>query len=407
MIQVAAQLLRTSVISAAVRRPARSAAAVPSRMPMSAARSPRVICGAWSIARYSAGQQRAAPTARAPRRAAPRTALFGSIASACADTPSRASSNSPRASSSSPICASDPASAGSSSTALRKCSSASVGVALLPLDAGQLAVEERAVGRARDRRRVRLRRLVEPAGSRRVARACKPLLDCPEPQHFDAPRQIGQRRIDGERRLERGERVALAIQREQRLAAADQRRHIVVLRAELERAVEMRQRRLRVLARQLDVAERGFGRIERRLCLQRRRELALGVPEIAGLQERPAARFAACRQAVPASAGGTAGRMNSGNFGAVTTGTGASFGAHALRQHDRDQQTPSHHGHFIPRSQAGHGPTSARAMRATGAGRRRRSTPGRRASRAARRGRGDRRGRCARDRPHRRDRRSA
>src|SRR6185436_12064779 len=42
---------------------------------------------------------------------------------------------------------------------------------------------------------------------------------------------------------------------------------------------------------------------------------------------------------LPASDGGTVGRMKSGNFGAVTAGAGASFGAHALR---RTATTSSH-----------------------------------------------------------------
>ena len=48
-----------------------------------------------------------------------------------------------------------------------------VGVALLPLDGGELAIQERAVGRAGDRRRVGRARLVEPAGARRLARAAR------------------------------------------------------------------------------------------------------------------------------------------------------------------------------------------------------------------------------------------
>ena len=145
------------------------------------------------------------------------------------------------------------------------------GVALLTLDAGELAIEERTVGRARNRRQVGLVRLVETTGLRRLARARQPLLHGAEPEDFDAARQIGLRRIGGNRRFERRQRVDLAVEAEQRLAAADQRRHVAVLRIQLQRPIEMRQRRLRILLRQLDVPQRGFGRIERRHRLSARR----------------------------------------------------------------------------------------------------------------------------------------
>jgi len=48
-----------------------------------------------------------------------------------------------------------------------------VGVAFLPLDAAQLAIEKRAVRRAGDRGGIRLRRLVEPAGARGIARPAR------------------------------------------------------------------------------------------------------------------------------------------------------------------------------------------------------------------------------------------
>ena len=128
MIQVAAQLLRTSVISAASpRRPDDSRP--PSRMPMSAARSARVICGAWSMARYSAGSRASAALAltassrcverRRSARSPPRRRR-----------PSRPPRNrrAPRASRRSAPAM--PASLGSSATALRKCSSAASVVAL-------------------------------------------------------------------------------------------------------------------------------------------------------------------------------------------------------------------------------------------------------------------------------------
>jgi hypothetical protein len=62
-----------------------------------------------------------------------------------------------------------------------------------------------------------------------------------------------------------------------------------MLRIQLQRAIEMCQRRFRILPRQLDVPQRGFRRIERRIGFQRGSQLALGVPEIAGLEKRPPA----------------------------------------------------------------------------------------------------------------------
>src|SRR5262249_54956378 len=90
--------------------------------------------------------------------------------------------------------------------------------------------------------------------------------------------------------LERGQRVALTPEPEQRFAPADERRSVGLVRVQLERAIEMRQRRLRVLPRELQIAERRFGRIERRRRLQREVELALRRLQIAALQKGPAAR---------------------------------------------------------------------------------------------------------------------
>src|SRR5437870_1489614 len=144
MIQVAAQVLRTSVMSAAslARRPLCNSGA--RRMPISAARSARVICGACSMARYSAG--------------------------------SRASAY--------------------------------------------------------------LDRLVGPAGPGRVACARNSLLDVAELEHLDPLGKVGQRRIGGKRGAERRQRIALAVEREQRLTAAEERRHVGMIASELERAIE-------------------------------------------------------------------------------------------------------------------------------------------------------------------------
>jgi len=164
-----------------------------------------------------------------------------------------------------------------------------VEVLFLALDRGELAIEKRAVGRGGNRRGVGLHRLVEAAGPRRLARAADALLDVTELEHLDPLGEIGQRRIGGQRRGERGQRVALAVQGQQRLAAPEQRRHVGVIGGELERAIEMRQRRPGVLARQLDVAERRLRRIKLRRRLQRDRELAFRRLQIAALQKRPAA----------------------------------------------------------------------------------------------------------------------
>src|SRR2546427_656896 len=105
---------------------------------------------------------------------------------------------------------------------------------------------------------------------------------------LDAPADVGERRVDGQRGLERDARVALAVERQQRLTAAEQRRQVVTL--DLERAVEMRERRFGILLRQLDVPERRLRRIERRRSGQGVAKLALSGLEIARLQVRPSAR---------------------------------------------------------------------------------------------------------------------
>ena len=118
-IQVAAQLFRTSVITAPSPRRL-FCSNVASRMPMSAARSARLICGASSMARYSAGNRASAERARTSFRRAS-TPAFASMASESAYDLA-APSKSPPLSRISPICANDFASPGSSTTAFRKCS---------------------------------------------------------------------------------------------------------------------------------------------------------------------------------------------------------------------------------------------------------------------------------------------
>ena len=59
----------------------------------------------------------------------------------------------------------------------------------------------------------------------------------------------------------------------------------------LERTIEVRQSRLLIPPRELDIAEADLSGIERRGRLERRRKLALRALQIAGLEKRPAAAF--------------------------------------------------------------------------------------------------------------------
>ena len=120
-----------------------------------------------------------------------------------------------------------------------------------------------------------------------LARPGNALLEAAELQHFDPPPHLGQPRIDGQGGLERRHRVVFAVERNQPLTAAEECGYVLLIA--IEHAVEMRQRRFRIFARQLKVAERGFSGIER---LSRRRsdkELALRRFQVAGLKECPAA----------------------------------------------------------------------------------------------------------------------
>ena len=76
-------------------------------------------------------------------------------------------------------------------------------------------------------------------------------------------------------------------------------------RLPLERPIEVRQRRLRVLARDLEPAQGRRRRIEGRRRLQRRVELPLGVLQVAGLQEAPAEILMRRPRRVPARSAGT------------------------------------------------------------------------------------------------------
>ena len=171
------------------------------------------------------------------------------------------------------------ASPGSSVDGLAEVLERRVGVALLPLDArpardrgtalsGELAIAA-GVGLRPPRR----------AGRRAPPRARAPsaLLGAAELQHLDAAR-AGRSATDRRRapprtppaRRLRGSAPAAPAPRP---TSADTSSCCAL---QLERAIEMRQRRLGVLARELDVAERRLRRIERRRRLQRRGELALG-----------------------------------------------------------------------------------------------------------------------------------
>ena len=161
-----------------------------------------------------------------------------------------------------------------------------VGGALLTFDGGELAIQERTIGGAGNRAVVERDRVIHAPGPRRLSRAIQVVLLAAEPQHLDAPRQIRQRRIDGQRRLECRQRVGLPVQRQQRLPASDQRRQI--LRLPLERPIEVRQRRLHVLARDLQPAQGRRCRIECRRRLQRRVELPFRALQLAGLKQAPA-----------------------------------------------------------------------------------------------------------------------
>ncbi len=172
MIQDDAQFVRTSVISTASRCLACSSGA--RRTPMSAARSPRVICGACSMARYSSGRRARADLARARRRSS-RSAPPSARALALR-TPSRRPSSSPSLSRMSPICTKRVRVGRIERDRLLQMLERRVGIAFLPLDGGQLAIQKRAVRRARHRRRVR-RESPRPAcparaASRAAARFC-------------------------------------------------------------------------------------------------------------------------------------------------------------------------------------------------------------------------------------------
>ena len=102
-----------------------------------------------------------------------------------------------------------------------------LGIPVLPLEQAELAMQERAVGRGLERALVAGARLGAPAGGRGRPRLGNDVLQIAEAQDFDAPREIGQRAVHGQRGFERRQRLVVASEREQRLPASDERRHVL------------------------------------------------------------------------------------------------------------------------------------------------------------------------------------
>ena len=308
------------------------------------------------------------------------------MASASAYALFRARRNRSRLSRISPICASDVASVGSSATAFRKCSSAASASApccrSTPASSryrnglsGELAIAVR----------IGPQRFVEPPVARRLPRPLRVCSAPAEPHHFDAParaRSATDRRPPPPRtpqRLGARGRAPAAPGRVRRAPPTS-------FRLRLRARVEARQRRLRILPRQLDVAERRLGRIERgrRLAAPRR------TPARRSSNRRPAetpSRASSPRGRGVRERGGTDGRMKSGNFGAVTTvGTATTVLRRARRGRGRETTTERRSRELtrVTHAQNSSSPTPAQQPpRHVGDDRH----AGRRASRAARPGR--------------------
>ncbi len=60
-------------------------------------------------------------------------------------------------------------------------------------------------------------------GPCRLSRGGETSFDVPEPQHLEAPAEVDERRVRGERQLECRDRLRFPIQREQRLPFSDER----------------------------------------------------------------------------------------------------------------------------------------------------------------------------------------
>lgn len=163
----------------------------------------------------------------------------------------------------------------------------------LPLHETELAMQERAVGRRLDGATVGQPGLLELAAGGRAACRLDDVLQAAELEHLDPPAEVGRNllrdrfgSVSCQRRFEDGQRVRVALEREQRLPLADQRRDVA--RLSLQRDVERHHRALGVSPRQRDVGEAGLCRIQHRDALQPGFERALGVAQVVHLQEPPA-----------------------------------------------------------------------------------------------------------------------
>ena len=184
MIHGDAQLPRVSVITTAFRRGARLKQRVEphaderrqlrARSPSASSRSPGTR-PAWPRApALRAGRRPCAPGPRSARAPAPLRRPQPPSPRPSAPRRSRRAGPAARTS------------VGSSSSAFCALAERRVQVTLAPLDVGELAVQERAVGRGGDRLVVQAARLVEPARFRRLARLGHIVLQASETQHLDA-----------------------------------------------------------------------------------------------------------------------------------------------------------------------------------------------------------------------------
>ena len=155
------------------------------------------------------------------------------------------------------------------------------------LDGGELAIEERALGRGGDRRQVAARAPRRACPASAALRAFS--MFCWTPRNLSTstrPRSDGQRRIRRERGLEGvGRRVGAPL-REQRLPFARERRSVGGVARQ--RAIEVRQRRL---PRPCGRARHSPGRLRRDrtpgVCFEDGREVAFGGLGVARLEHLP------------------------------------------------------------------------------------------------------------------------
>ncbi len=167
-----------------------------------------------------------------------------------------------------------------------------IAIALPMLDGPELAIQERTVGRGRDRPLIRDSRLVQPAASGGVASPLDHVLHVAELQHLDAPAHIRQRAVERERLFECGQRIRITLQAEQRLAATDECRHVGAIGRE--RSIERTQRLVVLAACQRHESFPSTCRIEGPAVLQGALEFPLRVPEVVILKKTPAALDCGC-----------------------------------------------------------------------------------------------------------------